>query len=181
MERNALIKWLAIILSVFTAVLVIDLVTKHVFYYMFDTTIIPGVISIQFARNFGIAFGWFQEAGWVLAVISAVLIALAVTWFVLAKLGKIKTHKQSMVFDIGMAFFIGGAVGNLVDRIFFGYVRDFIRFDFVNFPIFNFADIFINVGLILLIIYIFKTMSTRDIIKKDGKTDNQSENLGEQA
>jgi len=62
-----------------------------------------------------------------------------------------KTH---ILFHISFALFLAGAFGNLIDRIVLGYVRDMIRFDFWDsFPTFNLADIFINIGAILIVIY----------------------------
>jgi signal peptidase II len=55
---------------------------------------------------------------------------------------------------IGLAFVLGGAVGNLIDRIFLGGVRDFIRFDFFDFPVFNIADSFLTVGCVMLAVFI---------------------------
>ena len=66
-----------------------------------------------------------------------------------------KYKPDSKLYSIGLSFVVGGAIGNLVDRIFLGGVRDFIVFEFWReFPTFNVADSFIVVGVILLAIYI---------------------------
>ena len=49
---------------------------------------------------------------------------------------------------------VGGALGNLYDRIFLGYVRDFIKLDFMSFPVFNFADVFLNIGFALFAVWL---------------------------
>jgi len=173
------IVWLSIFFSVLAATLILDLVTKHLTYYASTRELIPGVLSIQFMRNFGIAFGWFSEGGVVLVIISLLMIIGALVWYGFIKAKKLKGFGGNRLLDVGMAFFIGGALGNLIDRIFFGYVRDFIRFDFVNFPIFNFADVFINVGLIILVIYLFKSINNSDIVKKTQEIDETGETNGE--
>ena len=53
-----------------------------------------------------------------------------------------------------MALIISGAIGNLIDRIFLGYVRDFLSFDLIHFPIFNFADSCLTIGIILLCVFL---------------------------
>ncbi|WP_276861767.1 signal peptidase II, partial [Anaerococcus tetradius] len=62
--------------------------------------------------------------------------------------------KNPPILNIAMAMIISGAIGNFYDRLFQAYVVDFIEFSFVNFPVFNVADIFVTVGCGLMIIYI---------------------------
>ncbi len=54
----------------------------------------------------------------------------------------------------GFTLIVGGALGNFIDRIFLGYVRDFIKLEFMEFPVFNFADMFLTVGVIFYVIYL---------------------------
>lgn len=63
--------------------------------------------------------------------------------------------------QLGLALVLSGAIGNLIDRVALGYVRDFIAFDFMNFPVFNFADSCITVGAVLLIVSVLFTKSGR--------------------
>ena len=79
----------------------------------------------------------------------AILIVLIIVYAVWSK-------KQSYLFSISTSLIISGAIGNLVDRLAFGYVRDFIQFDFwQSFPIFNIADCALTIGIICLVVYYF--------------------------
>jgi len=137
----------------------IDIVSKYLLVGV-DSTLIPSVLSFRYYRNYGIAFGWLSGGGVWLAILSAILIIIASGYYVWQRREFHKQGKKSHpLFDIGFALFIGGALGNLFDRVFLGYVRDFVQLDFIRFPIFNFADVFINVGLVLIIIYVLFIMS----------------------
>ena len=72
-------------------------------------------------------------------------------------------HKKDYFFKnthplyvVAISFMIGGAIGNLVDRIVFQYVRDFFKLNFIDFPVFNISDIFINISVVALIVIIIK-------------------------
>jgi len=131
--------------------LAIDLITKAVFYPRSGFNVIPGILSFEPLdfKNQGAAFGIFQGHVLPLILISIVFITIGgvVYW-------KFKQGRTSTFYNIGCAFFLGGALGNLYDRIFLGGVRDFLKFDFIDFPIFNFADVFLNIGTVMLVIYV---------------------------
>lgn len=109
--------------------------------------IIPGVLSFTMVRNTGVSFGLFGggEARWFLTVFS-ILVAGALAWWAM------KAQRRLLVTAIGLV--IGGAIGNVIDRIRFGYVVDFIDFSATGlFPwVFNLADSAITVGVALLIL-----------------------------
>ena len=63
-------------------------------------------------------------------------------------------RKLHFLFGLSMSLIIGGAVGNMIDRLFRGYVIDFLEFTFIDFPVFNVADICVTVGTVLMFIYI---------------------------
>jgi signal peptidase II len=130
------------------ALLAIDLITKSVFYGGSDHNIIPGLIGIQPAAklNEGAAWGMFSNATLFLTIFTAVIIIAGIVLY-------IRHKKKSHMLNISMGIVAGGAIGNLVDRIFLGGVRDFIAFEFMDFPIFNFADVCLNVGFALLAVY----------------------------
>ena len=137
--------------------LTIDLLTKHLFCDIDYTRVIPYVIAFQTnGGNTGAAFGIFSKSTTFLIAISIVIVLALI--FVDISL-KIKTK----VYTIGFGLIISGAIGNFVDRIAFGYVRDFIMFDFwKSFPIFNFADCCIVIGAILLCVhFVFLSKQTK--------------------
>lgn len=109
---------------------------------------IPGFMNFTYVENTGAAFGMFGNATWLLAVISSVL-AIGVI-VIMVKFREIKAK----LFQLSLCFIAGGAIGNIIDRIFRGYVVDMLEFDFVNFYIFNVADAFVTIGAVMLGIFI---------------------------
>jgi signal peptidase II len=107
----------------------------------------PPILNFTYIENTGVSFGLFGggEARWVLSVFS-VLVAGALAWWAL------QAERRTLVTAIGLV--IGGAIGNAIDRIQYGYVVDFIDFSGTGlFPwVFNVADSAITVGVVLLIL-----------------------------
>ncbi|WP_339439094.1 MULTISPECIES: signal peptidase II [unclassified Pseudomonas] len=150
-------------------VLVIDQISKAHFegtLEMFQQiVVIPDYFSWTLAYNTGAAFSFLAEGGgwqrWLFAVIAVVVSAVLVVW--LKRLGRDDTWLA-----IALALVLGGALGNLYDRIALGHVIDFILVHWQNrwyFPAFNFADSAITVGAIMLALDMFKS-------KKPGETVN---------
>lgn len=110
-----------------------------------SVTVIPHVLDLTYVENRGAAFGILQEHRWVFMVISVVAIAL-----ILFYIGKFKPQDKLTV--ISLALIAGGGVGNMIDRVFRGFVVDFIEATFVKFYVFNIADSCVTVGCVLLII-----------------------------
>lgn len=106
---------------------------------------IPGVLSFRFVANTGAAFSMGAGMGLLFAAFAAVVVAAIVLY-----LGR--TKKVSKVETLGLGLVAGGAIGNAVDRLALGYVVDFIATDFIDFPVFNIADIGICVGVFLAFI-----------------------------
>ena len=112
-----------------------------------DMQLLP-FFNIVFVRNTGVSFGMFSEWGIIgryffsifSIVIGSILILLAI-------------FSDTKVFRISLGLISAGALGNAIDRVYFGGVIDFIDFFIYNFhwPAFNFADIFITLGVILLL------------------------------
>lgn len=125
--------------------IVLDQLTK-IFTTGFSVGIIPNFLSFIYTQNTGVAFSFLSGKSWIFIPISLVAAIALIAFFLLAK-------KKSFLLTIGLSLVVAGAIGNLIDRIFLGFVRDFISFHF--FPaIFNFADVCITIGTILLAIYL---------------------------
>ena len=112
--------------------------------------VIPDFFSIHYVRNTGSAFSMFADKPWGIYFLSGVSIVLGVAIFVFMLIASSRGFK---LLSFAFSLLSAGAFGNLIDRIAFRYVVDFIRFDFGNytFPIFNFADICAVLGTILVI------------------------------
>ena len=132
-----------ILLGVFIA---IDQVSKT-FFDGKNIVVIDGVFSFTSSHNTGAGWSILSGRVWLLILISIVfLIAIFVFNY-------FQKHKN-MLYKTSFVFIVAGAIGNLADRLFFGYVRDFLSFDLINFPVFNFADTCLTIGVILLCIYL---------------------------
>ncbi|MFA5748182.1 MAG: signal peptidase II [Candidatus Absconditabacterales bacterium] len=134
MKRNRIL----IILS--TLLLVLDLGTKYVFY---NKSFGSDSSFIQASFNSGIS--WSVPLPRIFIIILSLLGLIFIIFLYL---------KQKINITI-TAFLLAGTLGNLIDRIFLHGVRDFINIGILNFPIFNLADIFLNIGIILLILMEF--------------------------
>ena len=106
---------------------------------------IPGVIDIVSVKNTGAAFSMFSNHTWVLGIVSA-LFCIGIVIYMIKK----KPH--GTLFNLTCGLLLGGALGNGIDRIARGFVIDFIETVFIEFPVFNIADIAITIGAALLII-----------------------------
>lgn len=106
------------------------------------------VLHFTYAENTGMAFGMLKDHRWVFMVFSTLaIIGLAVYLF--------RYRPEGRWMQISMAFIIGGGIGNMIDRIFLGYVVDFIDFTLIDFAIFNVADSFVCVGAGIMIVLLF--------------------------
>lgn len=141
-------KILTIVFSIIF-VLVADLTTKHFLFDVEYFNLIPKVLSIATnGGNTGAAWGFMSGRVTLLIVISALMIVALLIFNSFVK-------NKNMWYCLAFGFVIGGALGNLIDRIILGYVRDFIYLDFFpNFPIFNLADSFLCIGAVMLALFI---------------------------
>jgi signal peptidase II len=141
------------------AVLILDQLTKAVVAARFalheSVEIIPGLFSLTLVHNSGAAFGFLAEHGpWRLwfFLLTALAALVGITLFYL------KSPEKGWLLLFGCSFIAGGAAGNLIDRIRFGYVVDFLDFyiDGLHWPAFNVADSAITVGTALLALYLLR-------------------------
>ena len=107
--------------------------------------IIPGFLNFTLVKNKGAAFSLFSNSTSILTIISVFTSFLLITII-------IKYQPRSYWNSIGFTYLLGGTVGNGIDRLFKGYVLDFLELVPINFPIFNVADISINIAIICFII-----------------------------
>ena len=150
-----------IMLAVAIALIALDLVTKVLAatnLNMHSITLIPNLIDFIYTENTGAAFGMLSNNTWFLIGFTAVFIVAFVLF-------DIFNHSKNWFYRIGYVLVLAGAIGNLVDRIMFGFVRDFIAISFFPF-IFNVADIFVTVGTVLLMIYVVFYMFNADTKEK---------------
>lgn len=105
-------------------------------------TLIPGVIRLRYTENTGMAFSLFSGRPWLLVILSLALVTLGALALHRYQLGTLSKTAAMMM--------LGGAVGNLIDRVFLGYVVDMVEVLFVSFAIFNVADMFLTIGCILM-------------------------------
>jgi len=109
------------------------------------TTVIPSVFRLSMVHNDGVSFGLFGggAARWGLSVFSLIVAGLLGRWAT-------KVDRRLLITAIGLV--MGGALGNVIDRIRFGYVVDFLDFSAIGFPyVFNVADSAITIGVVLLL------------------------------
>ena len=106
------------------------------------------ILTIEYIRNYGAAFNILSGSRLFLSLIS--IISTIILMYL------IFIRKDKRINKYGLSFIVAGSIGNGVDRIFYGYVIDFIKIKFVDFPVFNIADIAINIGILVMIINYFK-------------------------
>lgn len=127
---------------------IIDQVTKLLavkFLMPINTfPIIEGALHLTYSENTGAAFGMLKNSRWVFMVFSVIAIIAIITYFFAAK-------PRDKWCILALSFILGGGIGNMIDRVIYGYVVDFIDFRLINFAIFNGADSFITVGAAILV------------------------------
>ena len=138
-------------LPVIAVLIVIDQITKVIAVNALGDgrriPLIKGVLEFTFVQNRGAAFGILQNALPFFVVIT--LAALAVICYILVR---VPEDRHFLPIRLCLCFIAAGAVGNFIDRLFLSYVRDFIYFCLIDFPVFNVADIYITCATVILIL-----------------------------
>ena len=106
------------------------------------------VFSLNYVKNTGAAFSILKDSREFLIILAVIALVLLIM-YVIKHIKKISLKECFFI-----ALLSGGIAGNLHERIVYGYVRDFFQINLFNFPVFNISDIFINIGVIALIIFI---------------------------
>lgn len=112
-------------------------------------TWIPNLVSLTYLQNRGAAFSILQDQQLLFAVITLVVVVGAI-WYLH------KHMEDSLWMVLGLTLIIAGGLGNFIDRISQGFVVDMFHLDFINFAIFNVADSYLTVGVIILLIAMLK-------------------------
>ena len=106
------------------------------------------IFTIEYIRNYGAAFNILSGSRLFLSLIS-IISTIILMYFIFIR-------EDKRINNYGLSFIVAGSIGNGIDRIIYGYVIDFIKIKFINFPVFNIADIAINIGILIMIINYFK-------------------------
>ena len=133
-----------------SAVVAADFFTKRWAYTTLSKVetipLIKNVFHLTYVENRGAAFGMLKDQRWIFITLSVIILALLAAVI-------IKKKNKPGYLSLGLSFVGAGAVGNLIDRIWLGFVVDLFDFRLINFPVFNVADIFVCLGAAILAIY----------------------------
>ena len=135
---------------------------------------IPGFMNFTYTTNEGAAFGILQGARWVFIIFTVVVLA-AIVWFYI-RMPKDRVNNVARGF---LVLISAGAIGNGIDRFRQGYVVDFLKFEFINFPVFNIADMCVTVGAILMMVLLIFFYKEEPKNKKGHDADDTADNSGE--
>ena len=139
-----------IFLSGVLAVVLADRLTKIFISGFLDLNesiaVIPRILHFTLVHNTGIAFGFFKDCGMVFIIIPVILTGLLIYNVCYYR----HSPQLSRTYIVAFSLILGGAIGNLIDRIFLGYVVDFI--DFRVWPVFNVADSAITIGAMIILL-----------------------------
>ena len=144
---------------IYTAIIIggiiIDQITKALasayLKPIYTLPIIEDIFHFTYRENTGMAFGMLKEHRWVFMLVSTILIIGMGIYLYGMK-------SENRLYDVSLSLILSGGVGNMIDRIFLGYVIDFLEFTFIEFPVFNGADSFVSIGAVLLILYLLISM-----------------------
>ena len=132
-------------------IFICDQLTKRLIVNNFNSFLNKNFIlfSLDYVKNYGAAFNLFEGNKIFLSIVS-VLVSIFLIFII------IKRKYNNQISLLSYSLILSGTIGNGFDRITMGYVIDFINLNFINFPVFNIADISINIGFLLLIYSFFK-------------------------
>ena len=130
-------------------ILIVDIVSKLIvkhYLTLGSISIINNFLNLKYVENTGAAWSIFDNNRYIVLVLSCMII-IGIIYYIF------KEKPSKIISRIAYSLVLGGALGNFINRLYYGYVIDFIDVKFFgyNYPIFNMADIFIVVGVILLI------------------------------
>lgn len=141
--------------------LFLDIVSKLIvskFFELGDSiSVIDDFFHITYVRNTGAAWSMFSDKSYLVLILSLIIIVGIILYVY-------KNKGDNVLEKIAYSLILGGALGNFVDRIISGYVIDFLDFNIFgyDYPIFNLADTFIVIGVILMVVYTWRCNSGRN-------------------
>ncbi len=148
-------KDIVLVLSISIFCCALDLITKKLIFDNMQQNIvyIAPILNFVKATNYGISFGMFNDRTLTMKVFIIIFYIVAIIYLLTSVKTK-NTYKKPKLFIVSLSLVIGGALGNMIDRIICRYVRDFLDFHISNlhWPAFNIADSYICVGVALWII-----------------------------
>lgn len=159
-----------ILIAVIAAVIGLDQLTKWLTVVNLEEyesfPVWQDVFHFTYVKNTGMAFGMLKDHRWVFMVFSTIaIVALIIYLF--------RFRPESRWMQVSMAMIIGGGIGNMIDRVFLGYVVDFIDVTLINFAVFNIADSFVCIGagimILCLVLDLIKEIKLEKAQKAEGK------------
>lgn len=174
-------KWPFLIMetAIMAIIITLDLTMKDYLFNLLSTkknfhmTLIEGFLDLSYSENTGAGFGMFKNGTTALIVITSIVTALIILYLLII-------HSDSEWLRVPLVLIASGGIGNLVDRIALRYVRDFFEFTFMDFAIFNIADMFVVIGCIWLIIYLIVLM-IQEGSKQKKKFDEENKSAEDKA
>ena len=141
-------------------IIILDQITKFLVLSILgferSKNIIPYLLNFTLVKNEGAAFSLFSNSTSILTIISIIVSLILITII-------LKYPPKSFWNLLGLAFLLGGTLGNGIDRLFKGYVIDFIELVPINFPIFNLADVAINIAIICFLLDVIRTKDRKRV------------------
>lgn len=129
----------------------LDQITKFIVRTSFTLyeshPLIKNVFYLTYIQNTGIAWGMFKNGRTIFLILTVLVLLVCACFY-----AKIPENKRFTPIRVCLVFLVSGAIGNMIDRISLRYVVDFFDFRLINFPIFNVADIYVTVSMIVLIL-----------------------------
>lgn len=145
----------------FVILVIADQLTKHLAVVRLKNqaayNLINGILEFNYLENRGAAFGVLQNQKYFFVFVALIFIGVIV--FVLIK---VPTQKKYYSLNIMLVMIAAGAVGNMIDRVRYDYVVDFIYLVCIQFPIFNMADIYVTTATVILVFQILFVYKTND-------------------
>ena len=175
--RRQIVYLIVIPCIVLIALVVIDQLTKYAFQSLYETngntTVIKNFFYFTCVYNKGSAFSFLSEKSWG-QLFFKILTPVALIAFIVFLIFAVKSENKWCIYSL--ILIISGTIGNYIDRLLYGKVTDFIGLQFGSyyFPVFNFADICLTIGIIILIIY-FLFIDKNAVFSKKKNTEDEAD------